>query len=125
MNKYYEPQPIPEQQETIAPPELGAWLMCKATAEKTHDNETENCTIWKRRQMVPKKMMFIGVRQVREGLMVDDEKIYHDADGVDVDIDYFRSFHATRFITVWLFVATAHSNPVHVLPADASEVTTD
>jgi hypothetical protein len=120
MHKYYEPTAIPEQQETVTPPVLGSWHVVSAQAIKCHGND-EN-TVWQRQQIEPQRMMFVGVRQVREGMMVDDEKIYHDADGVGVDIDYFRSFHATRFITVWLMIIDGHKNPIHVLPQDAKEV---
>lgn len=118
----YPPEPIETEQVKREVPALGTWFTVKAIAEKIHDNETEQCTNWKRRRIDAKRMMFIGVRQVREGVMVDDEKIYRDSEGMGVDIDYFRSFHATRFITCWLFVASAHSNPIHVLPVDAEAV---
>lgn len=114
---------IDNEQPKFELPALGTRFTVKATVEKVHDPESEIWVRWMRRQLsVSKPMMFIGVRQVKEGLVVDHEKIYHDSEGMGVDVDYTRMFQATRVITVWLFVATAHSKPVHVLPSDAEAV---
>ena len=120
--KLFYPTPIPEQSPAPTLPRLGSWHTISATVEKSHDPESVLCTRWRRRECEPVQMMFIGTRIVREGEMVDTEKLYHDADGVAVDIDYGRAFQPRRFIHVWQFVKTAHTNPVFVLPSDAVEI---
>lgn len=120
--KHFYPTPIPAQPPVPPLPHLGVWFIVNALAIKDHEPESILCTQWRRKACVPVPMMFIGVRRVREGSMIDTEKVYHDADGVAIDIDYGRAFQPTRFITVWLMVSSAHKKPVHVLPSDAVEI---
>lgn len=96
-------------------PALGVWFNVLATVEKVHDPESDIWVRWMRRYIDIKPMMFIGVRQVREGIVVDHEQYDYEQGYLGTD----RYFRATRFITVWLFVVSAHSKPVHVLPSDA------
>lgn len=118
MNKFYDMEQIPAQQETIAPPVLGEWRKVEAVAVKVH-GDSELCTQWQRQRIEPKAMMFIGIRQVREGVMYTEQEYMYE-DGFPIGYVGTRSqFQATRFITVWLFVPDAYKKPVHVLPGDA------
>ena len=122
MSRYYQPEPISEGQLACTPPILGQWCVVKALAEKVHDPESDMCTRWMRRRIDEQRMMFIGVRQVREGGMKEIEE-YDYEDGFKVAYAGSRmAFQAKRFLTVWLFVPDAYKKPVHVLPADASEI---
>lgn len=101
------------------PPMLGEWRIVQAKVLKIHDPESILITEWKRRIIEPANMMFIGVRRVQCGEMKE-EMEYSYEDGLKIEeYGIRRFFSATRFITVWLFVQSTHTNPVHVLPADA------
>lgn len=105
----YDMEQIPAYQFPRVPPALGEWRKVEAVAVKVH-GDSELCTQWQRQRIEPKAMMFIGVRQVREG------RIHYYGEPY---VDEGRSFQATRFITVWLLVPDAYKKPVHVLPGDA------
>jgi len=121
--EYHYPTPIPTQPPPPPVPQLGTWYTVSAVVEKHHDPESVLCTQWRRRQVTPVDMMFIGTRIVREGKMHEFERMITDLiDGSPADVSYEREFRPSRFIHVWQFVASAHKNPVFVLPSDAAEI---
>jgi len=114
---YYYPTPIHTEQPVITPPQLGQWCLVWGIAEKVHNNDSTTCTQWQRRQVDERKMMFIGVRKVREGRM-QEVTSWDEYEGTR----YKSIFQPTRFIDVWLMVEDMHKKPVHCLPGDVSVI---
>lgn len=118
MIHYHEP--IPAEQPKIDPPALGTWAVVSSVCEKIHEPESDICTQWQRRKINDTRMMFIGIRKVREGGMKEVYGEVWDDDGCPMTVHLSNAFQPTRFLTVWLFVKDAYSKPVHCLPGDAA-----
>ena len=114
----HQHEPIPAKQPKIEPPQLGQWCIVGAVSEKIHDPTSDICTQWQRRRIEDTRMMFIGVRMVRDGYMYDKDDYEYEQGYLGTD----RIFRATRFLKVWLYVKDMHSKPVHVLPGDVAVI---
>lgn len=86
-------------------PELGTWFTISAKFDKTYHEHQDygGVTQWKRKPYKkPVKALYVGVRQVYDGWSNE------------------AGWHVMTSHTVWLFVTSAHRNPIHVLPEDVT-----
>lgn len=111
---YYPLEAIATDEPRGIPPQIGERFTIQAKMVKIH-NEDGFTTVWRRKRIDPKIMIFIGIRDCREGNLIEKPR-YKEAMGYIGDDRYFVT---KRVIRAWLFVSGIRSKHIFVLPSDA------